>query len=141
LRELDRDFDEAGIAVRFVVIGTPAEAAGFCRSFGDPARCLADPEKASYAAMGFGEFNLLRLFSDPDLKRRRKENRAAGFRQNWRATRLKDAAQLPGAAFVDAAGIIRWYYAGKHPGDLPPMAQMLAIAKRHSRTVVPGEEV
>ena len=115
--------------MRFVVIGTPADVAPFCSRFGDADRCLADPDKGTYKAMGLGDFNLLRLFSDPDLKRRRKENQAAGFRQDWGATRLRNGAQLPGAAAIDADGVIRWIHRGKHPGDLPPMREMLAAAK------------
>jgi hypothetical protein len=79
--------------------------------------------------MGLERFNLLRLFSDPDLRARRAENREAGFRQNWRATKLKNAAQLPGAAFVDENGIVRWLHRGTHPGDLPSMQAMLDAAK------------
>lgn len=129
MRELETQFELPGIEVRFVVIGTLEEAENFCAQFGDAERCLADPDKETYAAMGFEDFNLLRLFSDPDLRRRRKENKAAGFRQNWRATKLANAAQLPGAAVIDAQGAIRWLHRGTHPGDLPPMRDMLLRAK------------
>jgi hypothetical protein len=63
------------------------------------------------------------------LKKRRAENAAAGFSQNWGATRLQDGAQLPGAAIVDSTGTIRWIHRGKHPGDLPPVGEMLAKAR------------
>ena len=128
MRELEPDLARAGIAVRFVVIGSLEEAREFCSRFGDASRCLADPSKETYRAMGFEEFNLLRLFSDPALKPRRVENRAAGFRQDWRATKFSNAAQLPGAAAIDADGNIRWLHRGTHPGDLPPMKEMLATA-------------
>jgi hypothetical protein len=135
LRELESEFADAGIAVRFVAIGGPEETAAFCARFGDPSRCIGDPDKRSYKAMGLEDFNLLRLFSDPKLKKRRAENRAAGFRQDWKATKLKNAAQLPGAALVDAGGVVRWIYRGEHPGDLPSMSEMLQIAKE--RLAVP----
>ncbi len=125
MREIENRFGNAGIDVRFVVIGTPEEAQRFCAQFGEANRCLADPEKRTYKAMGLENFNLLRLFSDRDLAKRRKENHEAGFRQNWGATKLKNAAQLPGAALVDENGVVRWIYRGKHPGDLPPMQEML----------------
>jgi hypothetical protein len=128
LRELESECEKAGIAVRFVVMGTPQEAARFCARFGDASRCVADPQKSSYAAMGLGKFELLRLFSDPELKRRRAENRAAGFAQDWRATKLRNGAQLPGAAVIDANGTVRWLHRGTHPGDLPSMQQMLQTA-------------
>ena len=125
MREVEGEFDRAGIAVRFVVIGTPELASEFCSRFGDPSRCIADAEKRSYKAMGLGDYNLLRLFTDGALRKRRKENRGAGFRQNWRATRMENAAQLPGAAFFDRDGHIRWLHRGVHPGDIPPMREML----------------
>jgi hypothetical protein len=93
------------------------------------AYCIGDPDKRTYAAMGLEGFNLLKLFSDPALKKRRAENKAAGFSQNWGATKLRDAAHLPGAAIVDASGIIRWAHHGAHPGDLPPVREMLARAR------------
>lgn len=129
MRELEPQFAEAGIAVRFVVIGTPAEAEAFASQFGDASRCLADPEKETYKAMGLEDYNLLRLFSDKDLRKRRQENKASGFKQNWGATKLANAAQLPGAAVFDASGTIRWVHRGKHPGDLPPMSEMFEHAR------------
>jgi alkyl-hydroperoxide reductase/thiol specific antioxidant family protein len=124
LREIETEFEHAGIAVRFVVIGTPEVANEFCARFGELSHCMADPEKRTYAAMGLEEYSLWRLPFDRALRARRNENKAAGFRQNWRATRMENAAQLPGAAFFDGDGILRWVYRGKHPGDLPPMREM-----------------
>lgn len=125
MREVENEFERAGIAVRFVVIGTPEIAQTFCARFGDASRCIADPEKRTYAAMGLEDYNLWRLFTDGALRERRKANKAAGFRQNWRATRMENAAQLPGAAFFDENGTLRWLHRGKHPGDLPSMREML----------------
>lgn len=129
MRELEPQFAAAGIAVRFVVIGTPEEAESFGSQFGQGARCLADPKKETYKAMGLEDYNLLRLFSDKELGKRRQENKAAGFSQNWGATKLANAAQLPGAAVFDASGTIRWVHRGKHPGDLPPMSEMFEHAR------------
>ncbi len=129
MRELEDEFERDGIAVRFVVIGDYEKVRRHCGEYGMSSRCIPDAAKETYAAMGFGQFNLLRLFSDPALKERRKENRAAGFRQNWAATRLGDSAQLPGAAIINRDGKIVWRHAGVHPGDLPPMHEMLEIAR------------
>ena len=60
------------------------------------AYCIGDPDKRTYAAMGLEQYNLLKLFTDPALKKRRAENKAAGYAQNWAATKLQDGAQLPG---------------------------------------------
>lgn len=130
MRELDPEFDALGVAVRFVVIGDEAKVARFCGEYGMAERCIADEAKATFAAMGFGQYNLLRLFTDPALKARRRENKAAGFSQNWGATKLQDGAQLPGAALIGKDGRLLWTHAGVHPGDLPSMRSMLETARR-----------
>ncbi len=129
MRELDAEFAAAAVPVRFIVIGDAEKAAAFCGAQGMADRCIADPDKATFAAMGFDRYNLLELFTDGALKARRRENKAAGFSQNWAATRVRDGAQLPGAALIDADGAIAWKYAGVHPGDLPPMSAMLRTAR------------
>ena len=129
MRELEHEFERDGIAVRFVVIGDYEKMRHYCDKYGMSARCIPDPERQTYAAMGFGQYNLLKLFTDPALKARRKENHAAGFHQDWGATRLHDSAQLPGAAIIDRDGKLAWRHAGEHPGDLPPMTEMLEIAR------------
>lgn len=133
MREIESEFVKAGISVRFVVIGTPELAREFCSRFGDHERCIADPLKRTYRAMGLDDYNLWRIFTDRALGKRRAENKAAGFSQNWRATRMENAAQLPGAAFFDRDGRVRWVLRGTHPGDLPPMREMLESCIR-SRT-------
>lgn len=105
-------------------MGTPEIAARFCERFGDASRCLADPDKRSYRAMGLEQYNLWRLPFDRALRQRHKEASAAGFHVNLRASRLENASQLPGAAFFDREGMIRWMHRGTHPGDLPAMASM-----------------
>jgi hypothetical protein len=130
LRESDYDAAKSGFAVRFVTIGSQEKAEEFCGRQDFATLCIGDETKASYRAMGLEDFNLLKLFTDPALKARRKENAAAGFSQDWRATKISDGAQLPGAAIVDANGKIPWIYRGAHPGDLPPMAEMLERATK-----------
>jgi hypothetical protein len=129
LRESGYDPQHGALSVRFVTIGSQVKAEEFCGQHGMAAYCIGDVDKRTYAAMGLEGFNLLKLFTDPALKKRRAENKAAGFSQNWGATKLQDGAQLPGAAIVDASGIIRWVHRGAHPGDLPPVDEMLERAR------------
>ena len=128
MRESDKQNPGRRVAVRFVTIGSQAKAEQFCAQQNAAPLCIGDEDRRTYRAMGLENFNLLKLFTDPALKQRRAENKAAGFSQNWGATKLKDSAQLPGAAIVDASGRIRWLHRGAHPGDLPPMEKMLARA-------------
>ena len=120
--------------VRFISIGSQEHVEAFCATQGAAPLCIGDEDKRTYRAMGLESYNLLRLFTDPALKKRRAENKAAGFSQNWGATKLTDGAQLPGAAIVDASGTIRWMFRGAHPGDLPPMHDMLERAQRLTHT-------
>jgi hypothetical protein len=129
LREFDEQEKDERIAVRFITIGSQAKADEFCGQQGAAELCIGDDDKRTYRAMGLEGFNLLKLFTDPALKKRRAENKAAGFSQNWGATKIQDSAQLPGAAIVDESGAIRWLHRGTHPGDLPPMREMLERAR------------
>ena len=128
MRDADAE-QQNGFAVRFITIGSQEKAEEFCGRQNMASLCIGDESKASYRAMGFADFNLLKLFTDPALKSRRKENAAAGFSQDWRATKMADGAQLPGAAIVDEDGKLRWVYRRSHPGDLPPITEMLARAQ------------
>ena len=130
MRESDYEAAKNGFTVRFVTIGSQEKAVEFCGRQNSATLCIGDETKASYRAMGLEDFNLLKLFTDPALKVRRKENAAAGFSQDWRATKMSDGAQLPGAAIVDANGKLAWIHRGTHPGDLPPMAEMLERANK-----------
>jgi hypothetical protein len=129
LREFDRDFAALRIEVRFVGIGDRAKVEEFCSRFNPAATCIADETKATYAAMGLGDYDLSQLQTDPALQIRRKEANASGFRLNMDATIMRDATQLPGAAVVDRDGIVRWIYRGVHPADLPHMSVMLEAAR------------
>ena len=129
MRESGYDSAQGRFSVRFVTIGSQRKAEEFCGQHGMAAYCTGDVDKRSYAAMGLEQYNLLRLFTDPALKKRRIEAKAAGLSLNVAATKLKDAAQLPGAAIIDRNGTILWLYRGAHPGDLPPVGEMLDRAR------------
>jgi len=129
LRELDPEFAATGIAVRFVSIGSQAKADEFCARHNADAVCIGDDDAMhTYKAMGLSDFDLTKLQTTPELVERRAENTAAGFVQDWDATVIEDAAQNPGAAVIDANGVVRWIYRGRHPGDLPPMRAMFDAA-------------
>jgi hypothetical protein len=129
LREFETSNAGEHVAVRFIAIGSQAKAEAFCGKQGAASLCVGDENKRTYRAMGLENLNLLKLFTDPGLKTRRTENKAAGFSQDWRATRAQDGLQLPGAAIVDATGVLRWIHRGTHPGELPPMREMLDRAR------------
>ena len=117
-----------------MVQGDKKEAKEFCGALGAETLCIADPLRRSYQMMGFERAPLTSvLFPSKELKERRREVRAKGFKQDWKNTfrRNGDALQLPGAALIDRSGIVRWIYRGSHTGDLPPVTTLLSIAKHH----------
>ena len=92
MRESDYDAARDSFGVRFMTIGSQAKADEFCGKAGSKDLCIGDSDKRTYRAMGLDEFNLLKLFTDPALKVRRAENKAAGFKQDWGATKLRPGA-------------------------------------------------
>ena len=128
MRELDRTIADSALTVRCITIGSQQKAEEFCAQHSVVGPCIGDADMHSYKAMGLEDYDLSRLQTDAALIERRAQNEAAGFRQDWGATKIEDAAQLPGAAVLDERGTIRWLYRGVHPGDLPPMADMVRVA-------------
>ena len=129
MRELAPEFERSGIAVRAITIGSQAKAETFCARHNPDAICIGDADMHTYKAMGLDDFDLTKLKTTPALTVRRAENEAAGFVQDWDETKIEDAAQNPGAAVIDAAGVVRWIHRGVHPGDLPAMKAMLQFAQ------------
>ncbi|MBD5632860.1 MAG: AhpC/TSA family protein, partial [Candidatus Eremiobacteraeota bacterium] len=129
MRELDETVASAGFAVRFVTIGPQSKADEFCARHNERASCIGDSDMHTYEAMGLGDFDLSTLQTNPELVARRAQNEAAGFRQDWDATVLEDAARLPGAAVIDSRGVLRYVFRGTHPGDLPEMTRLFESAR------------
>jgi len=129
LRELDQTLADGTFTVRCITIGSQQKAEEYCARHSVVGYCIGDEDMRTYKAMGLDDYDLSRLQTDAALLERRAQNEVAGFRQDWDATKIEDAAQLPGAAFLDADGSVRWLYRGAHPGDLPPMGDMLRAAR------------
>ena len=134
MRERLEKFDALGVRLACVVQGAPQQAEGFCARHGLAGRCIPDPEKESYRAMGFPRTSWGSLiFASEDLRRRRKEAKAAGCSNHVGRAFLKssDILQLPGAALIARGGRVLWLHRGAHPGDLPAADELLRIAQAH----------
>jgi len=134
LREQLPELEKLGLKLACVVQGDADEAADFCGQYGMAPHCIPDPDKESYRKFGLDRTSWgALLFPSPELKKRRKENREAGFAVSVKGT-LKnhcDILLLPGAAVVARGGKILWLHRGKHPADLPAAAALLAEARQH----------
>lgn len=138
LREKLPEFERAGVGLTCIVQGTVEESMRLCGRHGMAGRCLDDPSKASYKAMGFPKISWREiLLPSEDLKRRRAEANAAGCHVSVRAALMKhsDVMQLGGAALFGTDGRILWTYRSKHPGDLPSADRLVEVAREISGKV------
>jgi hypothetical protein len=132
LREQTPELEKLGIQLTCIVQGDAQEAAEFCGQYQMAEKCIPDPQKETYRKFGLDRATWgSLLFPSPELKKRRKENRAAGFNVSVKGS-LKshcDILLLPGAAVVAKGGRILWLHRGKNPADLPAVKLMIDVAK------------
>lgn len=84
-----------------------------------------DPDRAAYAALGFGRGSVARVWLDPRVIAGYARLLARGRRA--RAPR-QDTLQLGGDVLVDAAGRIEWVYRSAGPDDRPGVPEILRAA-------------
>lgn len=136
LREQLPEFGQRGVRLGCIVQGTAAEADEICIEYGMAGNCIPDPEKESYANMGLDRTTLRAMvFASPELRQKRKENRAAGFSVSIKKSFMPhcDIYLLPGAALVARGGKILWLHRGKNPGDLPSAEALLEQVRNYIR--------
>lgn len=97
-------------------MGTPEEAAAFCRRQRLPFRCLSDPARAVYRAYGLrrgtrSEVGGLR--TAPAYLR-------AMVRGHLPGRPVGDVYQLGGVFLIDRGGTVRYAHYPRHAGDHPP---------------------
>jgi hypothetical protein len=133
LREQTPELEKLGVQLACIVQGEAQEAAQFCGQYQMAEKCIPDPQKESYREFGLDRATWgSLLFPSPELKKRRKENRAAGFGISVKNS-LKthcDILLLPGAAIVAKGGKILWLHRGKNPADLPAGEVLVAQVKK-----------
>ncbi len=111
--------------VYIVVAADEATTRSLCTPYGVADACIADPNRETHRAAKLRPASLLSFFSREMIARAR-ENHRAGFRQNWGKSRIDDLGRVPGAMRIDAHGTVSWIFRGKHAGDLPPVAELIA---------------
>ena len=136
LREQTPELEKLGLQLACIVQGDAQEAAEFCGQYGMAAQCIPDPKKETYRNFGLDRASWSSLlFPSPELKKRRKENREAGFGVSLKGS-LKshcDILLLP-AAVVERGGRILWLHRGKNPADLPAAEIMVEQARKSLAT-------
>lgn len=133
MRDKLKEFETTGVRVACVVQGTAEETSRFCGRHGVDQFCVPDPEKQSYAAMGFPRASWKDLLTPGEYLRRLKEARDAGCSVDFSGAFKKnsDWLQLPGAALVARGGKILWLHRGTHPGDMPSVDELFAVVQKN----------
>jgi hypothetical protein len=86
---------------------------------------LGDPERAVYAAFGFGRASVARVWLDPRAIVHDLSLRVRG-RPSLPRRPAQDTLQLGGDVVLDADGRVRWVYASRGPEDRPSVEAMIS---------------
>jgi peroxiredoxin len=127
------EFDEAGVRLAVIGIGTPADAAEFRRAQGVDLPLLADPDRRTYALAGAKVATLGELLAPRIVARGLKHTILSRLRLGSIAVHqgaIKGhAAQLGGVLVVAPDGSIRYAHLSEDASDNPPAREVLAAAK------------
>jgi peroxiredoxin len=122
LRDAYQQFNERGVSIVTVGLGTPEDAEGFASWLKLPYPVLGHPDPEIHAEWGLGKASAVSMVN-PGLV-------TSGFRAlktgSIQGKPTGDPKQLPGMFLVDRTGIVRWARPGQHPGDNPPVEDVLA---------------
>ena len=121
--ELHREEIEAvGLRVAAVGLGEPKHARHFGDKLAPGVDCLTNERPTLYEAFGIEQGNSLRMVAPDAIM----AGARAASRGHTQGQTTGDAQRLPGTFIIDAAGIVRYAYYGKHAGDQPDLAELVA---------------
>jgi len=133
LHRAREEFDEAGVRLAVIGIGTPADAAEFRRAQGVDLPLLADPDRRAYALAGAKVATLGELLAPRIISRGLKHTILSRLRLGSIAVHqgaIKGhAAQLGGVLLVAPDGSVRYAHLSEDASDNPPVREVLAAAK------------
>ena len=120
--ELHKEEIEAtGLRTVAVGLGQPKHARHFGDKLAPSVQCVTNEEPVLHATFGIEKGNLLRLVAPDAIK----AGARAASRGHTQGQATGDTQRLPGTFIVDADGIIRYAYYGKHAGDNPDLSSLL----------------
>ena len=129
MREFDREIDKLGGRVAVISFARPEQLAPFAHRLGHPYLWLADPDRASYRALGLSRRGLravlpMRVFWD--------YLRFALQGKIWRPEQA-DVAQMGGDFVFDRDGNLPLSHVSRASDDRPPVADVMAALRRAAR--------
>jgi hypothetical protein len=130
--ELHREeIEAAGLRIVAVGIGRPEHARRFGGRLAPGVDCVTHEEPELHATFGIEQGNLLRLVAPDAIA----AGAQAATRGHTQGTATGDTRRLTATFIVDAAGIVRYAYYGKHAGDHPDLPTVV----RRWREINQGE--
>ncbi|MGH9712053.1 MAG: AhpC/TSA family protein [Candidatus Acidiferrales bacterium] len=141
MREKLPEFEKLKVRLACIAQGDAKDAAELCGVYGMTAHCVPDPKRESYRKLGLDRTTWMALVRPShELRRRRTENRDAGFSINFQRSMKGtcDILLLPGAALVARGGKILWLHCGAHPADLPSADDLLNTTRQYLEASAAG---
>jgi peroxiredoxin len=142
LHRARRHFEDAGVGLVAVGIGTPAEAAGFRRLQGVDLPLLTDPERKTYALAGAKVATLDEIVSPRIVGRALKRTILSRLRLGSIAVHQgrieQHGAQLGGVLIIAPDGSVRYAHLSQDISDNPPVREVIAAARAIRPQVKPS---
>jgi peroxiredoxin len=133
LHRARQEFEDAGVRLAVVGIGTPDDAAAFRRAQGVDLPLLADPDRKAYAIAGAKLATLDELIGPKVVGRAVKHTLASRWRLGSIAVHqgriMGHASQLGGVLLIAPDGSVRYAYLSEDASDNPPVREVIAAAR------------
>ena len=133
LHRARKDFDEAGIRLAVIGMGTPEQAADFRKAQGVDLPLLVDNERRTYALAGAKVATIDELLGPRVIARGIKHTIKSRLRLGSIAVHqgriLNHGAQLGGVLVIAPDGSVRYAHLSEDASDNPSTGEVLAAAK------------
>lgn len=117
--------EQAGLNIAVVMQAPPEATAAFAAKYAPGLLCLADPQRAAYAAYGLERGNLFQTFLNPSVWSAIARARKKGYAVEPPPPG-QDAMQMSGTFIISKAGRIELPYYYDHIADHPPLDLLLS---------------
>ena len=123
--ELHKDeLTAAGLQLIVIGLGKPEHAARYCGQLAPSQTCFVDTTNDAYHAWGLRRGSVREGLANSLTILRASAQAAAAGHLPGMAT--GDVQMMPGTFIVDTAGVVRYAYYSRFPGDDPEIAELVA---------------
>lgn len=126
MEQAHSDIVAAGLQNIVVAIGEPKHAQRYCPNLAPSARCLCSPDSSAYADFGARQGTRQQLMGLQVFAK----GIMAGIEGHKQGATTGDQKMLGGTFVIDAQGMVRYVHYDDHPGDYPPVAEVLQAVKK-----------